>query len=131
MEPLTLIAQARAAGLELWTEGDRLKVRGPREAEPIVAQLRDQKPAVMALLAAGDMEVQWRLAAFRERIPAHGPIWPPRLRDTPLCDTPGHCSLCGDPLPTDQDALPRFPRCRPCVRALWLALNAEREGAPA
>src|SRR5262249_43307260 len=77
----------------------------------------------------GDNEaVAWRLEAFRARIPAHGPIWPPRLRDDPRCDTPGHCSLCGDVLPTDP--APKFPRCQPCVRALTLALNALREDVP-
>jgi hypothetical protein len=72
------------------------------------------------------VEIAWRVAAFRNVIPAQGPIWPPRIRDTALCDTPGHCSLCGDALSTDP--APHFPRCQPCVRALWLALNAEREG---
>ncbi len=66
----------------------------------------------------------WRVAAFRERIPQDGPIWPPKLRNSPLTDTEGHCSLCGDALTTDSPAR----RCEPCVRALWLALNCHREG---
>jgi hypothetical protein len=71
-------------------------------------------------------EIAWRAAAFRARIPAHGPIWPPRIRNTSDCDTSGHCSLCGDMLPTDP--APRFPRCMPCVHALWLAIHEVREG---
>ena len=73
-------------------------------------------------------EVAWRVAAFRTAIPARDPIWPPRIRDIEKCDTPGHCSLCGDELPTDLTR--RFPRCTPCVRALWLALNWSREDVP-
>jgi hypothetical protein len=51
MDAGTLIAQARAAGLTLLVEGDRVIVRGPRRAEPIVAALREHKAAVFALLA--------------------------------------------------------------------------------
>lgn len=126
MDALTLLAEARAAGLNVRAEGNLLIVRGPRSAEAIVSQLRDHKPEVLALLCAGESEVTWRWEAFRVRIRAHGPIWPPRIRDGPLTDTPGHCSLCGDALPTDP--APRFPRCQPCVRALWLAVNEMREG---
>src|SRR5258707_8338400 len=46
-------------------------------------------------------EIAWRTAASRTCIPVHGPIWPPRIRNTSDCDTSGHCSLCGDVLPTD------------------------------
>lgn len=71
-----------------------------------------------------EADVTWRLAIFRARIPAHGPIWPPRLRDTPLCDTPGQCTLCGDTLSPD-----RRYRCAECVTALELVTAAVREGA--
>jgi hypothetical protein len=125
MDTLTLIAQARAAGLTLRADGDRLVVTGPRSAEALAMQLLDHKPTVLAVLTHDDAEVAWRVTAFRTRIPAHGPIWPPRLRDTPLTDTPGHCTLCGDALPTDPE--PRFPRCAPCIRALWIVLHETRE----
>jgi hypothetical protein len=74
---------------------------------------------------AADPEMSWRVVAFRAVIPAHGPIWPPRVRETPLTDTPGHCTLCGDVLPTDR--APQFPRCAPCVRALSQVLHETRE----
>jgi len=61
-------------------------------------------------------EDNWRVAAFRERIPATGPIRIPKLRNSPLTDAQGYCSLCGDALTHDSPAR----RCRPCVRALWL-----------
>ncbi len=79
--------------------------------------------------ASGDAqedEIAWRVATFRARIPARGPIWPPRICQTAECDMPGHCSLCGDELPTD--FIQRFRRCRRCIQALWQALNERREG---
>jgi hypothetical protein len=83
----------------------------------------DESPADDAV------DVRWRTVVLRAIIPAHGPIWPPRIRTTPLCDTPGYCSLCGDELPIDP--VPRFRRCAACVRALWLAMNELREGVVA
>lgn len=83
--------------------------------------------------AREDAEVAWRVAAFRAAIPAHGPIWPPKLRHCPETDTPGHCSLCGDALVARDlhdlppQSAPRFPRCQLCVAALWLALTDVRE----
>jgi hypothetical protein len=50
MDVLALIAQARAAGLTVRADDDRLIVNGPRSAEAIVMQLRDHKLAVLALL---------------------------------------------------------------------------------
>lgn len=35
MDGLTLLAEARAAGLEVRAEGDRLVIRGPRKAEAL------------------------------------------------------------------------------------------------
>lgn len=70
-------------------------------------------------------ELAWRIDALRGCIRAHGPIWPPKLRNIPQTDTPGHCSLCGDVLPSDSK--PGFPRCQPCVQTLWRVLD-EREG---
>jgi hypothetical protein len=45
-----LLAEARAAGLSLKVDGDRLIVRGPKAAEPIVRRLRDAKPAILERL---------------------------------------------------------------------------------
>jgi hypothetical protein len=78
-------------------------------------------------LADESTDVQWRTDAFRTLIPTRGPIWAPRLRDTPRCDMPGHCSLSGDDLPAERLTSP-WRRCAPCVRALRLVLNEVREG---
>lgn len=52
MDAVVLLQKASAAGLVLRVEGDKLIVRGPRSAEPIVRLLTDHKPAVMAALAS-------------------------------------------------------------------------------
>src|SRR5262245_45285770 len=51
MDRLTLLGEARAAGLNVAVKGDTLVIRGPRRAEPIVRKLIDHKPELMAALA--------------------------------------------------------------------------------
>lgn len=50
MDGLTLIREARAAGLRLAVHGDKLVIRGPRRAESVVRKLIDYKPEVMTAL---------------------------------------------------------------------------------
>lgn len=47
-----LLRQARAAGLTVWAEGDRVRARGPRRLEPLVYQLIDRQAEVLAALAS-------------------------------------------------------------------------------
>ena len=56
MGSLTLLDRARAAGLSVTAEGDRLIIRGPRRAEPIACELISRKAEVLALLAAPPAE---------------------------------------------------------------------------
>jgi hypothetical protein len=109
---------ARHVRSELPPSGERNTAIRSEKSE--LSEKRSIEPDVDAIV--------WRVAAFRARIPLRGPIWPPRIRNTPLTDTTGHCSLCGDALPTDP--APRFRRCRLCIHALWLALNVVREDVP-
>ena len=51
MDGLALLAEARAVGLSVAAEGDRLRVRGPKSAAGVAAQLLAAKPAVLAALA--------------------------------------------------------------------------------
>lgn len=51
MDILTLLDEARAAGLSIRAEGGRLVIRGPRQAEPMALRLIEAKPMVMAALA--------------------------------------------------------------------------------
>src|SRR5262249_52861929 len=52
MDGLTLLDEARAAGLSVEADGDRLRIRGPRRAEPVALRLIAHKAAVLAALAA-------------------------------------------------------------------------------
>ena len=51
MDAVTLLRDARAAGLVIDVEGDVLRVRGPKEAESVALQLLEHKPDVMRALA--------------------------------------------------------------------------------
>ena len=64
MDGLSLLMQARAAGLTLAAEGQNLVIRGPKRAEPVVRLLAAHKAAVVAALAAaGEPGVQSAAAA--------------------------------------------------------------------
>jgi len=52
MDILTLLNQARAAGLSVKAQGDRLEIEGPEPAAAIAQELGRQKAAVLALLSA-------------------------------------------------------------------------------
>ena len=45
-----MLAEARAAGLSVWREGDRLYVKGPKQAEEFAKRLIAEKEAVFCLL---------------------------------------------------------------------------------
>lgn len=116
-----VLAEARAAGLEVRTEGERLVVRGPRTLEPLAQQLLAHKPVVMALLVEDASELGWRVAAMRAQVPRKGPI--PFLVAREVERAPGRCLSCGEALEVRQ----RY-RCRACVRATQVVLGWVREG---
>jgi hypothetical protein len=51
MDGLTLLEEARGAGLRVAAEGDRLVIRGPKTAEPVARRLLAHKAEVLAALA--------------------------------------------------------------------------------
>ena len=51
MAGLTLLEEARAAGLTVRADGDRLVVRGPKWGEPLARALLARKAEVLAALA--------------------------------------------------------------------------------
>ena len=123
-DALTALAEARAAGLEVRAEPGRLVVRGPRSRAALARRLLDRTAEVLALLAAEDEEVAWRVAAMRPQVPTRGPIPFLVARDAPAA--PRRCPSCGDPLGEG-----RSLRCEPCARAAWLVLHQAREGVDA
>jgi hypothetical protein len=52
MDGLNLLRRARNAGLRLEAAGDKLVIRGPTSAEPVVKLLAEHKLEVLAALAA-------------------------------------------------------------------------------
>ena len=118
---VSLLAEARLAGLEVRAEPDRLVVRGPRHAEPLAKRLLERKGELLALLAAASAQVEWRVAAMRPQVPRRGPI--PVLVARDAGGSVGGCASCGDPL-DDGHAI----RCALCARAAWLVLHEVREG---
>ena len=118
---LTLLTEARAAGLEVRLEAGRLVVRGPRSRADLAQRVLARKREVLIALAGEDTEVAWRVAALRPRVPRRGPI--PFLAARPGPPGAGRCLSCGDALAED-----RLIRCRPCDEATWLVLHQVREG---
>src|SRR5262245_20590771 len=52
MDGMTLLEQARLAGLAVNVQGDKLVIRGPRRAAPLAEQLLAHKAKVLDALAA-------------------------------------------------------------------------------
>ncbi|MDP9356400.1 MAG: hypothetical protein M3R02_14165 [Chloroflexota bacterium] len=118
---LTLLTEARAAGLEVRLEAGRLVVRGPRSGADLAHRVLARKREVLIALAGEDAEVAWRLTALRPCVPSRGPI--PFLAARPVPPVAGRCLSCGDPLVEG-----RLVRCRPCDAATWIVLHQVREG---
>ena len=121
---MTLLAEARAAGVRVGARGDQLVVRGPKTAEPLALRLLDHKPEVMAALSGGHPEIRWRVEAMRPRVPLTGPIPPMYARRLPSVPE-GSCLSCGDRLTPGT----RYC-CEPCVLAAWAVLSERRADAP-
>ena len=50
MDGMMLLNEARAAGLTVEAEGDRLRIRGPKRAESVALKLLAHKPTVLGAL---------------------------------------------------------------------------------
>jgi hypothetical protein len=119
-DALTVLTEARAAGLEVRAEPGRLVVRGPRSLETVAQRLLERKAEVSALLAAEDADVAWRVDAMRPQVPQRGAI--PMLIAHEKASPPGCCVSCGEHLHQGASF-----RCSPCARAAWVVLHEIRE----
>jgi hypothetical protein len=83
LDARTLMVAARAAGLVVVADGDRLCVRGPRIAAGLARLLIDHKAAVLALLRAepGPAGPPEGPAAVPQAPAPSPPPWPPRPRE--------------------------------------------------
>ena len=80
MDGMTLLREARSAGLSVWAEGDRLVIRGPRRAEPVVRVLIAHKPDVMTALSppahtGGCMERRAMVPALPRKVARLARLW--------------------------------------------------------
>jgi hypothetical protein len=124
MDAVSLLEEARAAGLEVRTEGDQLVVRGPKRLATLALRVLDHKPAILAILEDVGEPIAWRMAAMRPQVPPSGPIpYLVAVAGLPARDTPGTCLSCGDAI-----SPPRRYRCGPCVTAVERVLAEIREG---
>ncbi len=89
---MSLLDEARAAGLALELNGDQLVVRGPRRARPIVERLKASSATVASLLrsekSGAPIAVWWDDTNFASSVPISH--LPPRQ-----CITPRACSRLG------------------------------------
>jgi hypothetical protein len=111
MDGLSLLVEARAAGLIVLADGGRLVIRGPKSADAVARRLLAHKAVVLAALAAGNGNTT---PANPEKIVSCVDAGPWEEATEP---GPG-CTVCGS-LEQWQDALGR-QRCGVCER---VALN--------
>src|SRR5215212_1232793 len=97
MDALALLTEARAVGLDVHAEDERLIVRGPKCHESLALRLLERKPQVLALLAVDDAEIRGRVEAMRPRVPPTGVIPTMYARELSRVGPDG-CLSCGDPL---------------------------------
>jgi hypothetical protein len=114
MDQMMLLDEARAAGLSVAIDGDKLVVRGPRLAEPVARRLLAHKSEVMAVLASARRPAteaaNWRelfeeRAAFRQyeagyprnaaECLAYGECLEKWCERHPMSLRPGVCAGCG------------------------------------
>src|SRR5271165_5896166 len=74
MDGLILLRRARDAGLRVEAAGDKLLIRGPRRAEPVVKLLTEHKVEVLAALERPPWDVI-EPSPWRERFTARSFEW--------------------------------------------------------
>lgn len=120
MNPMDVLAELSRRGVEVATDGERLRFR-PQDAvtTDLRAALVEHKADLIRLL---DPDVTWRAEAMRSQVPRTGTI--PILLARPEAKTAprGACVSCSDPL-----AEGRLSRCAPCVSAVERVLDEIRE----
>ncbi len=117
MDGMTLLAEARDAGLQVTARGDQLVVQGPHRLEAVASRLLAAKAIVMEALAAEQQEVAWRVEAMRPQVTRTGAI-PLLLARPGAAWGPPCCCSCGDPL----ESTDRY-RCRYCAAASVAVLD--------
>ena len=63
MDGVEMLEEARAAGLAVWSEGDKLVIKGPRSAGALALSLIEHKAQVLPLVR--QPVIPWVLAEWR------------------------------------------------------------------
>ena len=122
-DPTILIKEARAAGLTVAADGDRLVVRGAKEHSDLAKALLADKARVLAALTDGaEAEVAWRVAVMAPQVPTSGTI--PVLVTQPCGPGSTDCLSCGCPMEAGQLYVCRA--CAEAARRVVAADDAER-----
>jgi hypothetical protein len=89
MDGMTLLQEARAAGLAVNVEGDKLVIRGPRRAEAVAMRLLKYKPDVLAALR-GEQASTWPPVWVGRQIKAGRQTSPSTSQVCPRCKAQEH-----------------------------------------
>jgi hypothetical protein len=116
----SVLREARAAGLLIQAEGDRLLVRGPQRLQAVAQEVLRHKLEILALLATERDEIAWRTARMNAQILPGKPI--PFLVARANSTRPGQCLSCGGALTPAERV-----RCQWCVRAAQRVLGWDEE----
>ncbi|MGH7667060.1 MAG: hypothetical protein ACREN1_07105 [Candidatus Dormibacteria bacterium] len=126
-----LFAEAKAAGVTITRDGDRLHLRAcaPPDEE-LLRRLREAKADLMPIAPlqpptppdTGGPEVAWRIEAMRPQLPAVARPIPLLLARPEVPYQTGHCLSCGD--------LVAAVRCAPCRAAVAVVLGEWTASAP-
>lgn len=111
-----VLREARAAGLLIQADGDRLLVRGPKRLQAMAQEVLRHKREILAFLAAERDEIAWRAATMRGQILPGKAI--PFLVARACQAGPGKCLSCGEDLASGERV-----RCQWCVRAAQQVLG--------
>ena len=116
-----LLCELRAVGVVLSADGGRLRWTAPTGTmtAELLAAAQAHKPALLALLAAEEAELAWRVAAMRAKSPGRG--LPRTIVEAPVPAAGNYCETCGQP-----QAYGRFPRCTYCALAAATCLASNR-----
>ena len=116
MDAMTLLREAREAGLAVHIDGDKLVVKGPRTAAPVVEKLRQHKPEIMEALRSPCCPACGRRAGppldVSDGCLSHGVTPEMTARWWKLAESMGavvsFCHCCAGPAPSES------LRCRKC-----------------
>ena len=121
--PAELLTNLRARDVVLERAGNRLRYGAPpgvMTAE-LLTHLARNKDEFLALLAADDPEVGWRVTVMRSQVSLGHPF-PVLVAREGVSGTAGTCVSCGDVLAKGQRH-----RCDACKHAAWLVVQEVQE----